>query len=93
MSLLSVPDLSNENISVLFMPDQAAMIDLEEELHILFRAHQDSGGLLYIDDERHKHSASNFTNKKNMEAKMAIVRRNAKGLRNKKEESRDDRMY
>lgn len=50
MYLLSMPALVNKNIFVLFVPDKAMMIDMEDSKPILRYKKQDTDGIFYILD-------------------------------------------
>lgn len=62
MILLSVLVLVGKQIGVLFLPDTAVLIDLQENYEILGYGHHEKDGLFYKSD-RHKHGCTraNFT--------------------------------
>lgn len=77
-SLLSVPALVNKNISVLFLPGQALLVDLEDDYRILGRASQSDDGLFYIPDHQVSDSPKQSANSTLEKSMMAIVRRESK---------------
>lgn len=52
LGLLSVLVLVKKKIPVLYIPELALLIDVEDDLQILGRAHQDRDYPLYIENQR-----------------------------------------